>query len=146
HNSRVYGSAVIPVERFHIPGVIVGGSISPRTFRPVASQIDLGPTLLSLIGYSGEHPMIGRDLTRPQMQATIGRAIMQFNGTQAYMEGDQVEVLQKDLPTGHFLYRDGRLVPNDHPDPALTTRAQAHAAWSSMAYDKALYRLNGAGG
>jgi phosphoglycerol transferase MdoB-like AlkP superfamily enzyme len=84
HNSRVYGSEVVPVDRFHIPGLILGGSIEPATFTPVASQIDLGPTLLSLIGVGGEHPMIGRDLTRPEMRASAGRAIMQFNGAQAY--------------------------------------------------------------
>ena len=64
HNSRVYGSELIPVERFHIPGLIMGGSITPGVFKPVASQIDLAPTLLSLIGVATEHPMIGHDLTR----------------------------------------------------------------------------------
>ncbi len=34
HNSRVYGSEVIPIERFHIPGLILGGSISPCDFQP----------------------------------------------------------------------------------------------------------------
>ena len=63
HNSRVYGSEVIPIERFHIPGLILGGSISSSHFDQVASQIDLGPTLLSLIDVNSEHPMIGHDLT-----------------------------------------------------------------------------------
>ncbi len=141
HNSRVYGSEVIPVVRFHIPGLILGGSIEPADFTPVASQIDLAPTLLSLIGVEGEHPMIGRDLTRPEMQAGPGRAIMQFNGTQAYMEGDRVAVLQKDLPASQYLFRDGRLIPDSEIDPALVKKAVAHSAWSSMAYEKSLYRL-----
>jgi phosphoglycerol transferase MdoB-like AlkP superfamily enzyme len=145
HNSRVYGSEVIPVKRFHIPGLILGGSISPAIFEPVASQIDLGPTLLSLIGVAAEHPMIGHDLTRPEMQASAGRAIMQFYGTQAYMEGDRVTVLQKDLPIQQFLYRDGHLSADGKPDAKLATRALAHSAWSSMAYEKSLYRLHGAG-
>jgi phosphoglycerol transferase MdoB-like AlkP superfamily enzyme len=145
HNSRVYGSEIVPVARFHIPGVILGGSISPATFTPVASQIDLAPTLLSLIGVSGEHPMIGHDLTRPEMQTFAGRAIMQFNGNQAFMEGERVVVLQKDSPIRHFLYRDGRLVPRNQSDQALATRALAHAAWSSMAYEDSLYRLRGTG-
>jgi len=145
HNSRVYGSEVIPVERFHIPALILGGSISPSVFRPVASQIDLPPTLLSLIGVAGEHPMIGHDLTRPEMQHWPGRAIMQFNGTQAYMEGDQVAVLQKDLPIRQYLYREGHLAAEEGVDQALATRALAHSAWSSMAYENALYRLAAGG-
>jgi phosphoglycerol transferase MdoB-like AlkP superfamily enzyme len=145
HNSRVYGSEVIPVVRFHIPGLILGGSITPTVITPVASQIDLAPTLLSLIGMESEHPMIGRDLTRPEVRAAVGRAIMQFNGTQAYMEGDRVAVLQKKLPASQYLYRDGRLTVENEIDPALLNKAIAHSAWSSMAYEKSLYRLRGPG-
>ena len=141
HNSRVYGPEVVPVDRFHIPGLILGGSISPSEFNPVASQIDLGPTLLSLIGFDSEHPMIGHDLTRPEMQVFAGRAIMQYYGTQAYMEGDQVAVLQKNLPVQQYLFRDGRLIVKDGVDDELAMRALAHSAWSSMAYDKSLYRM-----
>jgi phosphoglycerol transferase MdoB-like AlkP superfamily enzyme len=142
HNSRVYGSELVPVERFHIPGLILGGSISPGVFAPVASQIDLAPTLLSLIGVAAEHPMIGHDLTRPEAQHAPGRAIMQFNGTQAYMLGNRVAVLQKDLPVRQFTYQDGRLVETAEYDLDLERAALAHAAWSSMAYEKSLYRLS----
>jgi len=141
HNSRTYGADVVPVKRFHIPGLILGGSILPSVFRPVASQIDLGPTLLSLIGIACEHPMIGHDLTRPEMQLSSGRAIMQFNGTQAYMEGDQVAVLQKNLPVRQYSFRGGHLVAENRVDEKLALRALAHSAWSSMAYEKSLYRL-----
>lgn len=141
HNSRVYGSQLVPVERFHIPGLILGGPIASGTFTPVASQIDLAPTLLSLIGVASTHPMIGHDLTRPEAQTTAGRAIMQFNGTQAYMQGNRVAVMQKDLPVLQFEYRDGELVEAPSQDPELERKALAHAAWSSMAYENSLYRL-----
>ncbi len=143
HNSRVYGAELLPVERFHIPGVIVGGSISPATFVPVASQIDLAPTLLSLIGVGCEHPMIGRDLTLAQAQKSPGRAIMQFNATQAYMDGDRVAIMQKDLPMQQFHHVNGRLESRPAVDADLEKLALAHAAWSSMAYDQSLYRLPG---
>jgi phosphoglycerol transferase MdoB-like AlkP superfamily enzyme len=141
HNSRVYGSEVVPIERFHIPALILGGTIEPAVFEPIASQIDLAPTLLSLIGVEAEHPMIGHDLTRPEMQLTAGRAIMQFNGAQAYMEGEQVVVLRKELPVSHFRFQGGHLAPSPEADPVLTTRALAHAAWSSKAYENSLFRL-----
>ena len=141
HNSRVYGNEALPVRRFHIPGLILGGSIRPKVFDPVASQIDLPPTLLSLIGVSAEHPMIGHDLTLPDAQVSPGRAIMQFNGTQAYMDGDRVAILQKDMPIQQFTYEQGRLTPVTGVSPGLSTKALAHASWSSMAYEQALYRL-----
>lgn len=141
HNSRVYGNEVIPVARFHVPGVILGGTIKPAVFSPVASQIDLPPTLLSMIGVSAEHPMIGRDLTDANAFGEPGRAIMQFNDIQAYMEGNHVAVLQKDLPVSHFLVEQGHLVQSDTRDTELERKAIAHATWSSLAYERALYRL-----
>lgn len=146
HNSRVYGAELVPVERFHIPGVIVGGSIEPSVFTPVASQIDLAPTLLSLIGVGCEHPMIGHDLTLPAAKAIAGRAIMQFNATQAYMDGDRVAIMQKDLPMLQFRHVDGRLEQQSGVDADLAKLALAHSAWSSMAYEKSLYRLPGDSG
>jgi phosphoglycerol transferase MdoB-like AlkP superfamily enzyme len=140
HNSRVYGADVVPVKRFHIPALILGGSIEPMVYTEVASQIDLAPTLLALIGIGAEHPMIGRDLTRADAASRPGRAIMQFNTKQAYMHGDEVVVLQKDRPVQQFRYQSDRLVPAA-VDPALVRRAEAHAIWSSAAYENSLYRL-----
>jgi len=141
HNSRVYGDEVIPVDRFHIPGLILGGSVEQRSIDTLASQIDLGPTLLSLIGFSGDHPMTGRDLTDPANTDGPGRAIMQFNTTQAYMEGDQVLVMQRDHPVEQFRYVDNRLVAVQGIDEVLREKALAQSIWSSLAYEKSLYRL-----
>jgi len=141
HNSRVRGAELVPVDYFHIPGLILGGTIKPAVYNPVASQIDLPPTLLSLMGISSTHPMIGHDLTRPEMQQQAGRAIMQYNATQAYMEGDRVAILRKDMPITEFIYQQQRLVPAHSTDLALAKKALAHANWSSVAYDKKLYRL-----
>ena len=107
----------------------------------LASQIDLGPTLLSLIGFEGDHPMIGRDLTNPANTDGPGRAIMQFNTTQAYMEGDQVLVMQRDHPVEQFRYVDNRLVAVQGIDEVLREKALAQSIWSSLAYEKSLYRL-----
>jgi phosphoglycerol transferase MdoB-like AlkP superfamily enzyme len=141
HNSRVYGADLVPVKRFHIPALILGGSIEPAEYANVASQIDLAPTLLSLINVASEHPMIGHNLTARDAEAAVGRAIMQFNGAQAFMEDDQVIVLQKNLPDRQFQYKNGRLTARDELDTQLAQRARAHSIWSSTAYDEALYRL-----
>ncbi len=140
HNSRVYGAEVLPVKRFHIPALILGADIAPVVHEPVASQIDLAPTLLSLIGISSTHPMIGHDLTRPEVSGPPGRAIMQYYGTQGYLEGDKIVVLRKDLPASEYLYTDERLVPAPTADQTLIDKAIAHSLWASLAYDKELYR------
>jgi phosphoglycerol transferase MdoB-like AlkP superfamily enzyme len=141
HNSRVYGNELVPVQRFHIPGLILGGSIEPAEIERIASQIDLGPTLLSLIGIDSEHPMIGRDLSATAEATDPGRAIMQFNSTQAYLEGNRLVVMQKDLPAVIFQYENGHIAESSEHDETLVTRALAHSVWSSLAYQNSLYRL-----
>jgi phosphoglycerol transferase MdoB-like AlkP superfamily enzyme len=76
HDSRVFGSELVPVSKFHIPALILGADITPQKIAAVASQIDLAPTLLSLMGISGPTPLIGRDFTRDANSP--GRALMQF--------------------------------------------------------------------
>lgn len=141
HNSRVYGPSVIPIERFHIPGLILGGAVkSPERIRTVASQIDMAPTLISLMGLSGEHPLTGRDLSDPAQRARPGRAIMQFDKIQAYMEGSHVAVLQPDIPARLMSYLDGELKDSPQPQPELVEKAQAHARYAQWAYQKQWHR------
>ena len=140
HNSRVYGSDLVPIERFHIPGLILGGSIEPQRWTRVASQIDLLPTLLSLAGVSGVHPAPGIDLTRPDIDSIPGHAVMQYGDTQAYRLDDTVVILRKGKPAEGFDYVDHRLVKTD-VDPGIVEHAKAFAAWPSIAYRRQLYRL-----
>lgn len=141
HNSRVYGPSVIPIERFHIPGLILGGAVrSPERIRTVASQIDLAPTLISMMGLSGEVPLTGRDLSDPAQRARPGRAIMQFDKIQAYMEGSTVAVLQPDTVPRLMSYTDGQLRDSPSSHPALVEKAQAHARFAQWAYQKQWHR------
>jgi phosphoglycerol transferase MdoB-like AlkP superfamily enzyme len=121
------------VERFRIPGVILGGTVEPRRISGISSQIDLLPTLLSLIGLSTEHPGIGRDLTLPEYADGAGRAMMQFGDLQAYIEDDRVVVLQTDLePLTFEKAADEELVPVPGGDPGLERKALAYALWGPM--------------
>jgi phosphoglycerol transferase MdoB-like AlkP superfamily enzyme len=140
HNSRVLGAELVPIDRFHIPGLILGGGIAPGVYEPVASQIDLPPTLLSLVGVSSTHPMIGHDLTRAEFADWPGRAIMQYDDTQAYMAGRRVAILRRGLPAATFDY-DGQLPLTPVPlDDELVATAIAHATWTSATYEHSLYR------
>lgn len=140
HNSRVYGADLVPVKRFHIPALIVGGGVQPQSYDKVASQVDLPPTLLSMIGIQTESPMPGRDLT--QLADDIpGRAIMQFNDIQAYMESDKVVVMQKNLPAQEFRFDGSHLVDSRQPDPRLSDIAIAHASWASATYENGGYKV-----
>ena len=49
--------------------------------------------------------------------------------------------MQKDLPPRQMRFKDGRLVDDDEPDPDMQRKAIAHSIWSSLAYERSLYRL-----
>ena len=84
HDNRVYGDNLIPVEKFHIPGLILGADTKPALLKPIASQIDLAPTLLSMMGVSSCHTMTGRDFTLDH--TSPGRALLQFENYFALMQ------------------------------------------------------------
>ena len=141
HDSRVFGRTLVPVEDFHIPGMLLGGGIAPRRDTRLVSQIDLGPTLLSLAGIGDATPMNGRDLADATLSLP-GRALMQYDANFAWMEEDQVVILQPDHPALQFRYdhRNKRMA-TAALDPALAYRAHAQALWGSLAYQKGWYRL-----
>jgi len=133
HNTDVFGGKLVPVERFRIPGVILGRTIEPRRIPGITSQIDLLPTLLSLIGLSSDHPAIGRDLTLPEYAAGAGRAMMQFSELQAYMEEDRVVVLQPDMtPMTFRVDPSGEMALIPEGDPILERKALAYSLWGPM--------------
>ncbi|BBO83333.1 hypothetical protein DSCO28_38990 [Desulfosarcina ovata subsp. sediminis] len=139
HDNRVRGAELVPISHFHIPGLIIGPGIRPAVHKAVVSQIDLPPTLLSLMGISGSHPMIGRDITRLQADEQ-GRAIMQYNQNMAYRIGDQITILQPGQAPRQFSYLDGALFPASQ-DPSMAKEALAHALWPMQAYHEGYYLM-----
>ncbi len=139
HVDKVYGQALVPINKFHIPALILGADVTPFVYTRLASQSDLPPTLLGLSGRPTKHPMIGRDLL--QLPANDpGRAVMQFGLNHAVMVGDQVIIQQPHLPPVQFRYAEGKLQPTEL-DSAFAEQAKALALWPSYAYFNRQYRL-----
>jgi phosphoglycerol transferase MdoB-like AlkP superfamily enzyme len=149
HDTRVYGNELVPVNKFHIPGAILGADIQPKRIQATVSQIDLAPTLLSLLGVDSEHPFIGRDLTRTL--AEFGnpapllrpRAMMQFDQNFAWMQDDQVTVLLPDGEVRYFDYdrRAKSLEPALTKDPERARDALANVLMPAWLYREQLHRL-----
>lgn len=140
HDDVVKGPSLIPIEHFRIPGLILGGAVKPAVFDKIASQADLPPTLLSLIGLNSEHPMPGYDLLHLPKEFP-GRAIMQYGSTHAYLRGDQVVVHAQNKEAQQFTLSAGELIPASHPDPELIKDALATALWPNLVYRKQKYVL-----
>lgn len=142
HDSRVYGANLVPVRHFQIPALILGGTVPPRSDDRIVSQIDMGPTLLSLIGLDNVNPMLGADLT----QRDPNRAIMQYGDNFGYLKGDSLLVIEPGKDPREYRYmaaasmRDEKYIPIDI-DPALRDEALAFALWPSWAYREERYKL-----
>jgi len=142
HNVRVYGDSLVPIEHFQIPGVIMGGTIEPRKVAGISSQIDLVPTLLSLIGVEAEHPGIGRDISSEEFYDGSGRVMMQGHSVQAYVEDDEVIVLQKNKQPQQYGYDiENGLSLRETVDPQLRDRALAYATFGPVMIETKAYRL-----
>ena len=133
HSVDINGGTLVPTHRYRIPGVILGGTIEPRRIAGITSQIDLIPTLLSLVGVSSSHPCIGRDLTRAEFADGAGRASMQFWELQAYIEEGRKVVLQPDLdPVTFRVDPAGELEQIEEGDARLERKALAYALWAPL--------------
>lgn len=137
HDSRVGGASLVPLRHFHIPALILGAGVKPRNDDRLISQIDLPPTLLSLIGIQDSHPMIGHDLT----QGGGGRAMMQYGDNYGYLCGDILTVLEPHQAAHHYRYQAPDLYSPLPPDATLEREALAHALWPNWAYRHQTYTL-----
>ncbi|MBG0761206.1 hypothetical protein BOO22_17525 [Vibrio cidicii] len=144
HDARVYGSQLVPVEHFHIPALILGKDIAPREDDRLANNLDMPPTLLSLIGVDATTPMIGRDLTKP-LAREDERAMMQFDKNFGYLTRDNLVVFSpgEKVSTYQYNFADKTLTPKD-ATPEDIERAKAHALLGSMAYKYNWYSADAA--
>ena len=138
HESRVSGDGIVPIFSFHIPAFIAGGPVQSRIVTRLASQIDLLPTALSMMGIKADIPATGIDQTRTDLVGP-GRAIMQFNDTAAYRVGDDVVMLAPGEVPSQFRVQGQTLLATDS-DPELVRDAQAITQLPVMAYQHGWYR------
>ena len=142
HDNRVYGDSLVPINKFHIPGLIMGADIQPKVIKTIASQIDLAPTMLSLMGVSSEHPMIGRDFARDS--ETPGRALIQFDNYFAWLEGSSATILRpgQEPLLGKYDAATKTLTTSSAPaDPKLVDKAMSHVVLPSILYREQRYKL-----
>ncbi len=81
HCASSAGRTSIPLDGYHIPAIIYApGFIEPRHIDKVCSQIDLMPTLFSLLGFSYDAPFNGQDILSPDFRERAFMATYQDLG------------------------------------------------------------------
>lgn len=136
HNIRVYGNDVVPVNMFHIPGLILGGGIEPMRVERLATQPDVLATALDLTGLDLTYPILGASVFK---DTTKNAALMEFHGTYALRRGDKVAVIQPGGKTQTFLYREEHLHPAED-DQELERGARAFVVVLDDLYQQRRYR------
>ncbi len=151
HDIRVRGDSLVPIEHFHIPALILGGAVQPKTVDAIASQIDLPVTVLSLMGIEAQHPMTGHDLSNVSADYR-GRAMMQYNYNFGWMQQlgpeaaeNAVVVLREGKPAAFGRYDPVSKQLQNTAAPAdgvaLAERALANSLLPALLYKEQRYRL-----
>lgn len=115
HTSRGRGLTNLPPENFRIPLIIYApGFVEPQRIDTVSSQIDLAPTILSLLNVSYTSTMFGRDILGPAARA-LPRALMANYLTVGYMSGGLIAELSPKRAANVVAADTGLKIPADDP-------------------------------
>lgn len=128
HCASSAGKTSIPVDKYHIPAIIYSpGFIQPQRVDKLCSQIDLMPTVFSLLHLSYDSRFYGQDILSPDYNQ---RAFMATYQDLGYFSDDVLTVLspvrrirQFDV-TGTEEWRHTE-TPRENPDDSLVREAQA---------------------
>jgi phosphoglycerol transferase MdoB-like AlkP superfamily enzyme len=142
HNTRTYGKHLVPINKFHIPALIIGPNIPKGSiYSKLCSQIDIQPTLLEEMGMDVTTPMPGRNLLNLK-PAEKGRAIMQFYDINAFRIEDDVVILQPNHEPQQFhVVHDTTFIP-EPVDSELAKDALAHLITASYLYKEKKYSVS----
>ncbi len=146
HNVRVYGADMVPVDMFHIPGLILGGGVKPMVYKNIATQPDVLATALDLIGLDLKYPIMGHSIFSDKKKNI---SLMQFHNSYALRIGNKVAVVRPGKKAMTFNYRahdkyvpkESYLTETEH-DTELENDTLALLVVLNDLYSKKLYREN----
>ena len=129
HCASSAGATDLPIENYHIPAIVYApGFIAPRHITKLCSQVDLMPTVLSMLRIKYSPCMMGHDILSPQFRP---RAFMATYQNLGYLENGVLTVLSPvrridqyhvtRLPDGTY-----QETPVQHRQPEYILRAEAY--------------------
>jgi phosphoglycerol transferase MdoB-like AlkP superfamily enzyme len=142
HNTRTYGKNLVPVNKFHIPALIIAPNVDKgSTYDNLASQMDIPTTVLALSGITTKTPMPGRNLLKLP-KGIKGRTIMLFHETYAFRVEDDIVILNPNTKPLQFKVKsDTELIPVALNEE-LAKDALAHIVASSNLYKNRVYKID----
>lgn len=144
HNRRVFGNDMVPVNMFHIPGLILGGSIKPLVYDKIATQPDVLATALDTLGMDLSYPIMGHSIFSDKKQNI---SLMQFHNSYALRVDDKVAIIRPGKVAETFLYtnKEDMRTESDHlvkteSDVELEKDVLAFVITLDYLYNEKLYR------
>jgi phosphoglycerol transferase MdoB-like AlkP superfamily enzyme len=135
HTHKGRGRQELPIDNYHIPMIIYAPAhVQPGRVDSIASQIDVSPTVLGLLGMSYRSHFFGQDILREG--ATHQRALMANYQTVGYYERGRIVELKPNARVRVVDANDGKPVPNDELSKALTEEAIAYYQIASEAFKR----------
>lgn len=139
HCASSAGKTSLPMDCYHIPAIIYSpGFIEPRYVEKVCSQIDIIPTLLSLLHFSYDAPFYGRNVLADDFKERTFMATYQDLGY--YSDGvltvlSPVRRFQQFAVTQHdgWVYDEALM---DQPREDVLQEAQAFYQTANLAFKK----------
>lgn len=131
HCASSKGRTSLPPENYHIPAILYSPAhVKPHTDARLASQIDLVPTVLDLLGLPEQNQFMGRSVLRAYPDA--GRAFIATYQKLGYLTPDQLVVLSpgRRIDAWRLDPRMEIVGPAPQPDPVV---ARAIAAYQEAA-------------
>jgi phosphoglycerol transferase MdoB-like AlkP superfamily enzyme len=119
HGARVYGKADIPLRTFEIPLLIYAPTkIAPQRVETMATQIDVAPTVMGLLGLPYRAPFFGQDLLRVSPAHRI--ALFNHNHDVAIFRDNEIAVFGLNRRVSFFRYdRDSDKYTPQSANPTL---------------------------
>lgn len=103
HCSSAAGKTKLPVDKYHIPLIFYAPDMLPAGHYPrMASQIDIAPTVMHLLGAKGEQHFFGENLFKSAEHQTVPRTFISNYQELGYYKNDTLIVLSPKQKTEAF--------------------------------------------
>ena len=143
HGARVYGSQTVPILSYEIPMLIVGPAAVPaaRRVETHGCQLDVAPTILSIIGRPYDSVFYGRDLLSP---ASARFALLNHNRSIAIYREPELVALSLGKVVERFTRTDRKTLvrqPLDAPTEESARNATALYQTADELYNQRRYSV-----
>lgn len=142
HCASSKGRTSLPPENYHIPAILYSPAhIRPHTDHRLASQIDLVPTVLDLLGLSERERFMGRSVLRAYPDA--GRAFIATYQKLGYLTPDHLVILSpgRKIENWRLDAHQEMTRPVAQPDPLVRRAIDAYQDTAQRVRDGQLHHV-----